>query len=76
MRNQALLSSTDKSKKLKCRLLQFLCGALRVIIMFMPYPNHKKIHLQQTIVIISCITRSWHCSLSAPNLTRKPVKRS
>ena len=28
--NQALFSSKDKSKKLKCRLLQFLFGALRV----------------------------------------------
>ena len=28
-KNQALLSSKDKSKKLKCRLLQFLFGALR-----------------------------------------------
>ena len=30
MINQALFSSKDKSKKLKCRLLQFLFGALRV----------------------------------------------
>ena len=30
MKNQALSSSKDKSKKLKCRLLQFLFGALRV----------------------------------------------
>ena len=30
MKNQALFSSKDKSEKLKCRLLQFLCGALRV----------------------------------------------
>ena len=30
MKHQALLSSKDKSKKLKCRLLQFLFGALRV----------------------------------------------
>ena len=28
--NQALFSSKDKSKKLKCCLLQFLIGALRV----------------------------------------------
>ena len=28
MKNQALFSLKDKSKKLKCRLLQFLCGAL------------------------------------------------
>ena len=30
MKNQALFSSTDKCKKLKCCLLQFLFGALRV----------------------------------------------
>ena len=30
MKNQALFSSSDKIKKLKSRLLQFLSGALRV----------------------------------------------
>ena len=30
MKNLALFSSKDKSKKLKCRLLQYLFGALRV----------------------------------------------
>ena len=30
MKNQVWFSSKDKSKKLKCRLLQFLFGALRV----------------------------------------------
>ena len=30
MKNQALLSLKHKRKKLKCRLLQFLFGALRV----------------------------------------------
>ena len=30
MKNQALFSSKDKSKKLKCPLLQFLFGTLRV----------------------------------------------
>ena len=30
MKNQALFSLKDKSKKIKCRLLQFLFGALRV----------------------------------------------
>ena len=30
MKIQGLFSSKDKSKKLKCRLLQFLFGALRV----------------------------------------------
>ena len=30
MKNQVLFSSKDKSKKSKCRMLQFLFGALRV----------------------------------------------
>ena len=30
MKNQALFSLKDKSKKLKCRLLQFMFGTLRV----------------------------------------------
>ena len=30
LKNQALFSSKDKTKKLKCRLPQFLFGALRV----------------------------------------------
>ena len=30
MKNQGLFSSADKSKKLKCRLLQFLFGAFKV----------------------------------------------
>ena len=38
MKNQALFSSKDKSKKLKCRLLQFLFGALRVNIIFKLLP--------------------------------------
>ena len=36
MKNQALFSSKDKSKKLKCRLLQFSFGALRVKICVSP----------------------------------------
>ena len=30
MKNQAFFSSKDKNKKLKCRLLQFLFGTIRV----------------------------------------------
>ena len=30
MKNQALFSSKDENKELKCRLLQFLFGAVRV----------------------------------------------
>ena len=35
MKNQALFSLKDKSKKLKCRLLQFLSGTLRVNILLL-----------------------------------------
>ena len=38
MKSQALFASKDKSKKLKCRLLQFLFGALRVDTSSLPTP--------------------------------------
>ena len=44
MKNQALFSSKDKSKKLKCRPLQFLFGALRVnmeLLVLLLYILHK-----------------------------------
>ena len=37
MKNQALFSSKDRSKNLKCRLLQFLFGALRNLILLKQY---------------------------------------
>ena len=37
MKNQALFSSKDKSKKLKCRLLQVLFGTLRIKFSLMNY---------------------------------------
>ena len=40
MKNQALFSLKDKSKKLKCCLLQFLFGTLRVKTYF--FNNNKK----------------------------------
>ena len=44
MKNQAFFSSKDESKKLKCRLLQFLFGALRV--------NFPCCHCLSTILIL------------------------
>ena len=38
MKNQVLFSSKDKSEKLKCRLLQFLFGALRVKVSLSYFP--------------------------------------
>ena len=46
MKNQALFSSKDKSKKLKCRLLQFLFGTLRV-----KYENMRDKLLLETQVL-------------------------
>ena len=43
MKNQALFSLKDKSKKLKCHLLQFLFGTLRV-------NNNFKQELQAPVV--------------------------
>ena len=43
MKHQVLFSSKDKSKKLKCRLLQFLFGSLRVNISMIPY--RKQCHI-------------------------------
>ena len=40
MKNQALFSLKDKSKKLKCHLLQFLFGALRVNTIFHNVQTH------------------------------------
>ena len=45
MKNQALFSSKDKSKNIKCRMLQFLFGALMVkraenkIVLYMVDPD-------------------------------------
>ena len=40
LKNQALFSSKDKSKKLKCPPMQFLFGALRVnVVRFLEQPE-------------------------------------
>ena len=51
MKNQALFSSKDKSKKLKCRLLQFLFGAFRVIKEFQVISSTHRI----TLHIVICV---------------------
>ena len=47
MKNQALFSLKDKSKKLKCHLLQFFIGALRVNIFL-----HKAFHFLSIFIIL------------------------
>ena len=49
MKNQVLFSSKDKSKKLKCRLLQFLFGALRVNI---HNTDMLFVHISQRVFLI------------------------
>ena len=46
MKSQALFSSKDKSKKLKCHLLQFLFGTLRV-------NSYQKLHLKLMTELMS-----------------------
>ena len=49
MKNQALFSLKHKSKKLKCRLLQFLFGALRVNYSDTSVKLYSIINLQESI---------------------------
>ena len=51
MTNQALFSSKDKSKKLKCRLLQFLFGALWVKLPLQGRQQMKREHSNFTTVV-------------------------
>ena len=53
MKDQALFSSKDKSKKLKCRLLQFLFGALRV------KQGTKELQISQVPVSVAQRVQCW-----------------
>ena len=46
MKHQALFSSKDKKEKIKCRLLQFLFGALRVNSIFFIVPYETIANIQ------------------------------
>ena len=53
MKNQALFSSKDKSKQLKCRLLQFLFGALWVnIVLSTTYALQSKPHRERGMFMV------------------------
>ena len=59
MKNQALFSLKDKSRKLKCRLLQFLFGPLRV----------KQCSFEQTLAMhllcfLYCKSNIWRSYLA------------
>ena len=73
MKNQALFSSKDKSKKLKCCLLQFLFGGLRVKV---EGSRHKitEIYLQSNITLfklktVLLVLFSAHCLIVLYNCT-------
>ena len=64
MKNQALFSSKDKSKQLKCRLLQFLFGALRLILSQVTTEREgdagnctSSSLIDRTIMIYNCLER-------------------
>ena len=52
MKNQALFSSKDKGKNLKCRLLEFLFGTLRVNQACIQFPT------QANKLKLSCIKQA------------------
>ena len=65
MKNQALFSSKDKSKKLKCCLLQFLFGALRVKSFFC-YLYATTTKKKKKIIIIEMICNSCIFIIGSP----------
>ena len=59
MQKQALFSSKDKSKKLKCLLLQLLCGALKV--------KYSKLLGVKVNIVLSMVKTSKH-KLHGPSM--------
>ena len=64
MKNQALFSSKDKSKKLKCRLLQFLFGTLKVKIKMLSIEVLGQICRPKQPMLSRSIQRKIHVGLS------------
>ena len=65
MKSQALISSKDKSEKLKCCLLQFLFGALRVTITFSPKRVGADLIFDMRILLqfLTCVVISYKAFL-------------
>ena len=59
MKNKALFSSKDKSKKLKCRVLQFLIGALSVITPNNYVTRTLRIRLVTPFRMVECLKSNW-----------------
>ena len=81
MKNQDLFSSKDKSKILKCRLLQFLFGALRVTI-FRPDAHFGVLCKQcrpccrmQCLIRVNSVHRNFYAKYSKnENIHQIPLK--
>ena len=65
MKNQALFSSKDKSKKLKCRLLQFLFGTLRVKVCM------SRLAFLHFLRILMCFPDKMGSTLNKKNLLQR-----
>ena len=63
MKNQAFIFSKDKSKKLKCRPLQFLFGVLRVKCTLMPigYTFVSLAYFSGTVKLCSILSNLMLC---------------
>ena len=59
MKNQALFSSKDKSKKLKCHLLQFLFGALKVIFLCL---QGDSLYINFANILRKCLNSGFNVS--------------
>ena len=68
MKNQALFSSKDKSKKLKCHLLKYLFGALRVN----PRPELENISVTTTDFCLRLVV--YFTTISILNQSAKGTK--
>ena len=63
MKNQALFFLKDKSKKLKCGLLQFFFGALRVKFYFHDLRNSLSFVLNSVAIGIEFVCANLKCLL-------------
>ena len=60
MKNQALLSSKDKSKKLKCRLLPFLFGASNVKLFLIMLQDIQQCFIICHVLFFMCFCQINH----------------
>ena len=72
MKNQALFSSKDKSKNLKCRLLQFLSGALRVRAIFQHHKRNWNVKISfSTTYLLNESMNSYQTTIAGETLVSK-----